>query len=65
MVKSALQKKEGCNVQIPKIIFKKSSQMLIKEAFFRYKMCHNFKSIKAMKENSTYICRPILSKDLL
>ena len=37
--------------------------MLIKEAFFRYKMCYNIKSIKAMKENILYICRPSTSED--
>ena len=38
--------------------------MLIKEAFFRYTMCHDFKNIKAMKENFWYIGRPIHSEDL-
>ena len=32
-----------------------SSQIYIKESFFLYKMCHNFKSIKAMKGNFSYI----------
>ena len=41
---------------MPGVIFKKSNQILIKETFFRYKMCHNFKSIKAMKKNiRTYV----------
>ena len=38
--------------------------MLIKKAFFRYKMCYNFKSIKAMKESLSYIRRSITSEDL-
>ena len=41
--------------------------MLIKEVFFHYKMCYNFKSIKAKKENIPYIPYiriPIPSKDL-
>ena len=38
--------------------------MLIEETFFRYKICHNFKRIKAMKENTPYIRRPIPSEDL-
>ena len=64
MVKSALQKK-SYNIQILGVIFKKSSQILIKQAFFCCKMCHrNFKSIKAMKENIPYICRPITFEDL-
>ena len=29
--------------------------MLIKEAFFLYKMCYNFKSIKTLKDNFPYI----------
>ena len=56
MVKSALRKK-SYNIQILGVIFKKSSQILIQEAFFGYKMCHrNCKSIKATKENIPYIC---------
>ena len=59
-----LQKRRLYSIQITGVIFKKSSQILIKEAFFCYKMCHNFKRIKAMKENISYICRPITSDDL-
>ena len=56
--------KEGYNIQIPEVIFEKSSQIPIKEAFFRYKMCHDFKSMKVMQENIPYICRPTPSEDL-
>ena len=31
------------------------------KVFLRYKMCNNFKSVKAMKENIRHICRPITS----
>ena len=40
------------------------SQILIKELSFCYKVCHKFKSIKAMKENITHICKPFTSEDL-
>ena len=66
IVKSALQK-EGYNIHIPGVIFKKSilvKYLFLKEAFFHYKMCHNFKSMKTMKENIQYICRPVTSEDL-
>ena len=62
MVKSALQKKKATIFRSKELYSK--SHILIKKAFFRYKMGHNFKSIKAMKENIPYICRPILSEDL-
>ena len=39
------------------------SQTLTKKTFFRYKICHNFKSIKSMKGNIPYICRPITFED--
>ena len=33
-----------------------SSQILIKKAFFRYKICHLFKSIKPIQENIPQLC---------
>ena len=55
----SLCRKEGSNIQISGNLFRKASQILIKEAFVPYKMCHNFKSIKSMKENVPYMCRAI------
>ena len=46
-IKKSVKRKEGYNIQIPGVIFKKSSQILIKEAFFLYKMYHNFKKYKS------------------
>ena len=49
MVESALQKRRA-QYSDARSYIQKHSQILIKEAFFRYKMCHNFKSIKAIKK---------------
>ena len=64
MVKSTLQEKKTTIFRSQGLTNQKSSHILVNEAFFRYKMCCNFKSIKAMKENISYICRSITSKDL-
>ena len=64
MVIKMLSRGEGYSIQIPGDISQKSGQILTKEAFFGYKMCHNFKSIKSMKEYIPYVCRPSTSEDL-
>ena len=63
MVNSALQKQKAIILGSRSYI-QKRSRMLIKEAFFLYKVSHSFKNIKAMKENIPYISRPIPSEDL-
>ena len=44
-------------------MFKKISQILIKQAFFHFKICNTFRGIKAMKKNIPYIHRTSTSED--
>ena len=55
IVNRALQKRR-LQFSDPSSYIRNSGQMFIKEVLFLYRMCHSFKSIKAVKENfRTYV----------
>ena len=60
MVKS---RKEGYNIQIPRAIFTRVVKYLLRK-LSSAKIFRNFRSVKAMKKDFRYVCRPITSDDL-